>query len=82
MKKGEEVPVVGEISDCGFVSNEIPRSRFFKVGIENTIESSRLILIPVHAILDTLRRIASKMICLALHWISFLVSKNDFPHLN
>jgi hypothetical protein len=56
-----------DISNSTLIPNEILRPGILQMLIQHAIEPSSLILIPINAILDMLRRITGEMVSLALH---------------
>lgn len=57
---------MGRTHDSALISNEVLRLVVTQVLVENAIESSRLVLVSVHAILDVLRGISGEVIGLTL----------------
>ena len=57
----------GDISYADVIPNDEPALAVFQMLVKNTVQSPRLIDIPVDAVLDLFRRVSVEMICLALH---------------
>jgi hypothetical protein len=60
---------MSNISNSALITNQIPRGRFLKLPIQDTIQPPRLVHIPLDTILDMLWCISAKMVCLTLHAI-------------
>ena len=55
------------VRDGNVVSNDISGFRGREMGVEHAVQTPGLVDVPVHAVLDLLRRVADKVVGLALH---------------
>ena len=64
---GDGAPVPDKIAGCGFL----------KMGVEDTVQATCLVLIAIHTVLDVLWCVAGEVIGLTLHWAYAGIEKEE-----